>query len=91
LRQFFTYGQGGAQFHALGDKSSFSESITFHLRLPRLVGSELVCHGLKRRAGLLGLLVLWEVANLVGFLTALPRRPTPRLIPIKTDQRRNSL
>jgi GT2 family glycosyltransferase len=74
LRQFFAYGRGGARFHSSGEGSSFGDSVAFHLRLPALVGPELTRHGPGRAAGLLGLLVLWEVANLAGFLTATPIR-----------------
>jgi len=91
LRRSFAYGRGGAQFHSSGDSSSFGESVAFHLQLPRLVGFELVRQGPRRGAGLLGLLVLWEVANLAGFLTARPRRPAPRLISVKVNQKENVL
>lgn len=86
LRKFFAYGQGAARFHSSGDDSSFSESVAFHLRLPMLAGAELVRHGLRRGAGLLGLLILWEVANLVGFLVVTPRHPASSTIAVKASR-----
>jgi glycosyltransferase involved in cell wall biosynthesis len=91
LRQFFAYGQGSAQFHLSGDKSSFGESVAFHLRLPRFVGPQLVRNGPRRGAGLLGLFVLWEMANLAGFLTAIPRRSATSMTTMQARQGENSL
>lgn len=91
LRQFFAYGQGSARFHLSGDTSSCGASVAFHLRLPRFVGPELVRHGPRRGAGLLGLFVLWEVANLAGFLTAIPRRSATSTTTMQASQGENSL
>jgi hypothetical protein len=91
LRQFFAYGQGGARFHSSGDMSSFGKSVAFHLRLPTFVGPEMVRNGPRRGARLLGLFVLWEVANLAGFLSAIPRRSAPSMTPMPASQGENSL
>jgi hypothetical protein len=91
LRQFFAYGQGGARFHSSGDTSGFGESVAFHLRLPMFVGPELVRNGLGRGARLLGLFVLWEVANLAGFLTAILRHSATSTTPMQASQGENSL
>ena len=91
LRQFFTYGQGGARFHLSDDTSSFGKSVAFHLRLPMFVGPELVRNGPRRGARLLGLFVLWEVANLAGFLSAIPRRSATSMTPMPASQGENSL
>jgi hypothetical protein len=40
----------------------------FHLRLPMLLGPEAVRRGPRRGAGLVGLIALWEFANLAGFI-----------------------
>lgn len=90
LRKFFAYGQGAARFHSSGADSSFGESAAFHLRLPVLAGAELVRYGPRRGAGLLGLLVLWEVANLAGFLTAILRRPVGSTVAMKASRGRQA-
>jgi GT2 family glycosyltransferase len=68
LRKFFAYGRGAARFHSTGDRHSLRESAAFHVRLPALVGPEVIRRGPRRGASLVTLLALWEVANLAGFL-----------------------
>ena len=87
LRQFFAYGQGGARFHSSGRDSSFGKSVAFHLRLPMLVGPELVRHGPRLAVGLTGLLVLWEIANLAGFVSATRRRSGVSPVRMSTSQK----
>jgi hypothetical protein len=74
VRKFFAYGQGAARFHSSWVGRSLRDAIAFHLRLPALAGPALKRRGLKRGAELAGLLVLWEFANLGGFLAAASRR-----------------
>jgi len=90
-RQFFAYGRGAARYHAAARDDSFRSSAGFHLRLPALAGSALLRRGIRGGARLAGLLVVWELANLAGFVAevsargearplavaATPRRPTP--------------
>jgi len=68
MRQFFAYGQGAAKFHASDHSESFRECAGFHFRLPALACSEIISRGPRRGSALAGLLVLWEIANLAGFL-----------------------
>ena len=68
LRKFYGYGRGAARFHATSSGGSWGDSISFHRRLPVLVAPELRQRGPRRGATLIGLLALWEVANLAGFL-----------------------
>ena len=73
VRKFFAYGQGAARFHSSRAGRSLRDAVAFHLKLPALAGPVLRQRGFKRGAELAGLLVLWEVANLGGFLTARSR------------------
>jgi GT2 family glycosyltransferase len=68
LRKFFAYGRGAARFHANGNGQTFRDVAAFHLRLPMLLGPEAVRRGPRRGAGLVGLIALWEFANLAGFI-----------------------
>jgi GT2 family glycosyltransferase len=69
LRQFFAYGKGAARFHASADAGSLRESARFHLRLPILASRDVTRRGLERGSALAALLILWELANVAGFLT----------------------
>lgn len=69
VRQFLAYGRGAAQFHA-SETASFRESIGFHLRLPMYGWREMLPRGFGRGAQLGGLLVVWEVLTVAGFLAA---------------------
>jgi GT2 family glycosyltransferase len=73
VRKFFAYGQGAARFHSSRAGRSLRDAVALHLRLPVLAGPVLRQRGFKRGAELAGLLVLWEVANLGGFLAARSR------------------
>jgi len=90
-RKFFAYGRGAARLHSSGNDSSFAESAAFHLRLPVLAGPQLARYGLRRGAGLLALLTLWEVANLAGFLSATPRRFIGNAVARKASRERQAL
>ena len=67
-RQFVAYGEGAAKFHGLSGKEWRKESLAFHLRVPALAAAEFAQQKLKRRMALSALLLVWEVANLMGFL-----------------------
>jgi glycosyltransferase involved in cell wall biosynthesis len=78
FRKFVSYGRGAADFHGSGARSSLRESVAFHLRLPALVLPELLCRPVARALGIVGLLIVWEFANLTGFLSQrLARRRQP--------------
>lgn len=78
VRKFYGYGRGAARFHATDTHASSRDSKSFHLSLPYLVIPELRARGVRRGATLIGLLALWEVANLVGFVAeAVGRTPRP--------------
>jgi glycosyltransferase involved in cell wall biosynthesis len=74
VRKFFAYGRGAAQFHGSGEHSSLRKSTGFHFRLPALLAPELRQRGLVRGTGIVALLMLWEAANLAGFLDERLRR-----------------
>jgi glycosyltransferase involved in cell wall biosynthesis len=69
FRKFVSYGRGAADFHGSGERASLRESVAFHLRLPALVLPELLRRPVVRALGIVGLLVVWEFANLAGFLS----------------------
>jgi glycosyltransferase involved in cell wall biosynthesis len=76
--KFFSYGRGAAKFHGSGADPSLRESIPFHLRLPALVLPELRQRGLARGAGIVALLILWEFANVAGYVAELVRTVVQR-------------
>jgi len=76
--KFFGYGRGAAKFHGSGANPSLRESISFHLHLPALVIPELRQRGLVRGAAIVALLILWEFANVTGYLAELVRRAVQR-------------
>ncbi len=67
VRKFYGYGRGAARFHATSYGESYRDSASFHLRLPTLLAPVLKARGLRRGASLVGLLAMWEMANLAGF------------------------
>jgi glycosyltransferase involved in cell wall biosynthesis len=66
--KFMAYGRGAAKFHGSGPSPSLRESMSFHLRLPALVVPELRRRKVSRRVAIVALLLIWEVANLSGFI-----------------------
>ncbi len=66
--KFFNYGRGAAKFHGSGAGPSLRESLRFHFRLPILVIPELRRRSIPRRVAIVALLILWEFANLAGYL-----------------------
>jgi len=74
VRKFYMYGRGAARFHATSRGGSYGDSVSFHLRVPALVAPEVRQRGPRRGASLVGLLALWEVANLAGFLAETTKR-----------------
>lgn len=74
VRKFLSYGRGAASFHESGGPASLRESAAFHLRLPGLALPELRRRGLARGLGIAGLLIVWEIANVAGYLSQRWRR-----------------
>lgn len=68
VRKFFAYGRGAAKFHGSGADPGLHESARFHFQLPVLLVPELRQRRLSRGAAIVGLLVLWEAANLAGYV-----------------------
>lgn len=68
IRKFAGYGRGAARFHEESTAAGWREVAAFHLQLPILMMPEVARRGVRRGAGLVGLLALWEVANLAGFV-----------------------
>ena len=74
VRKFAAYGRGAARFHGTGGSPGLRESAAFHLHLPALAARELARRGLRRGATLAALLLIWELANVGGFLAEAVRR-----------------
>jgi hypothetical protein len=70
MRRCFAYGRGAARFHTSGGDGSFWAAVLFHFRLPLLARNEVIARGLRGGARFIGLLLLWEAANLAGFVAA---------------------
>jgi GT2 family glycosyltransferase len=85
IRQFFTYGQGAARFHASAEIGSFRETARFHLRLPMLARRDVVARGFKRGSALSTLLIIWELSNLAGFVAAGVRPKWALINNVKTN------
>jgi glycosyltransferase involved in cell wall biosynthesis len=74
--KFFAYGRGAAKFPSSAkdagadssNASSMGASSLFHFRLPALAYPELRQRGLVRGSAVTALLVLWEAANLAGYV-----------------------
>jgi glycosyltransferase involved in cell wall biosynthesis len=67
-RKFFAYGRGAARFHGAGANPGLGESARFHFRLPALLLPELRRRGPARGVAIVALLMLWEAANLAGYI-----------------------
>ncbi len=75
--KFLSYGRGAAKFHGTGANPSLRESMLFHFHLPALVVPELRRRGFARGAGIVALLVLWEIANVAGYVAERMRVAVP--------------
>jgi GT2 family glycosyltransferase len=77
IRKCFAYGRGAARFHATETICGLKESAHFHVRLPALLLPELRRRGPVRGLAITGLLAVWELANLAGYLAerATSRQP----------------
>jgi glycosyltransferase involved in cell wall biosynthesis len=75
VSKFVAYGRGAARFHSSGATPSLHESLRFHFRLPILLLPELRERGLVRSFGVVMLLVLWETANLIGYIAEKAQAP----------------
>jgi len=74
LKMYFNYGRGAYRFQhvrRLRRSGSLIQDTRFHARLPQLLGDALVPIPLRQRPAFLGLMVLWQAANLGGFLSDL--------------------
>ncbi len=85
VRKFFAYGQGAAKFHGSGTDPGLHESARFHFRLPWVLLPELRRRGPVRGTAIVGLLMLWEAANLVGYVA---ERARPAKVAEATDAAR---
>jgi len=74
-RRYIAYGSGAADFHHKGRERWSMNSLGFHYRVPRLAAAEMAEKKIRCRTRVYGLLVLWEFANLLGFIRA--KRPRP--------------
>lgn len=87
VRQFFGYGRGAARFHGSGGDADVHESARFHLRLPVLLVPELGRRGPARGAAIVGLLILWEAANLAGYVVERARLAKARTAEVADAER----
>lgn len=87
VRRFFEYGRGAAKFHGSGADPGLRESARFHFRLPVLLVPELRRRGAARGAAIVGLLILWEAANLAGYVV---ERARPAKAPEATEAARQA-
>ena len=62
------YGSGAAQFHGSSGQPWHRESLAFHARVPCLAAAETRHEKLRRRVAIFAVLLLWELANLLGFI-----------------------
>ena len=67
-RKCSSYGEGAAKFHQSSTGNWRDESIAFHMRVPALASWEMSENSLERRFSLFALLLVWELANLTGFV-----------------------
>jgi GT2 family glycosyltransferase len=82
LRRFYTYGRGARRFHTAPEASWRERTATlrFHAGLPVALAPYVRERGVGGGTRLLGLVGLWELANVAGFVAASgrrPRRPAP--------------
>jgi GT2 family glycosyltransferase len=77
-RQHFEYGRGAFRFHRARTRRGsgrFIRELSFHLNLPRLLRRFFPRVSVQRTMSLLGLLIVWQIANLAGFVWESMRRP----------------
>lgn len=67
VAKFYAYGRGAAQFHS-SRNGSLRESAAFQRRLPALLAPVAARRGLVTGTQLVGLVGLWELASLAGYL-----------------------
>jgi GT2 family glycosyltransferase len=79
VRKFYAYGGGARQFHTSRDATwgDRGAALRFHLGLPVAVARAARARGPVGGARLLGLVALWELANVAGFATGLRRNSPP--------------
>jgi len=67
-RKYVSYGSGAARFHGSSDDGWRRESAAFHRRVPALAWAEMAEQRIEQRASVSAALLLWEFANLTGYL-----------------------
>ena len=67
-RKHLAYGRGAAQFHRSSDQDWPAKCAAFHRRVPWLAAAEMADQKIGRRLRVYAILVVWEVANLLGYL-----------------------
>ncbi len=73
--QYLNYGKGAYRFSKNGSSTKESSTVGKHLLLLRELQGRLLLAPSSQRAGLLLLLVVWEVANTTGFIWEAMREP----------------
>lgn len=68
FRQYVSYGQGAERFHATSENAWCRQNLMFHIQVPALALAVMSEQKLKRRVSLCALLLVWECANLAGYL-----------------------
>jgi len=74
-RKYVAYGEGAARFHNDADEN-WNLTFAYHFRIPKLLWSEMSEKKLNKRFRICLLVLVWEVANLVGFLKGRLKRFT---------------
>ena len=75
-RQHFEYGRGAWRFHAARKtrlSGEFREGFDFHTNLPELLRNKFAQMSLGLTLRVLALMLVWQVANAVGFFWQAPR------------------
>jgi glycosyltransferase involved in cell wall biosynthesis len=76
LRLYWRYGQGAFLYHAKRNKrasGTMADDLGFHRNLPKVVLAKISSYPLGKRTQLLVALMLWQIANAMGFFYEMAR------------------
>ena len=78
LRLYWRYGQGAFLYHAKRNKrasGTMADDLGFHRNLPKVVLAKISRYPFGKRTQLLVALMLWQIANAMGFFYEMARSP----------------
>jgi glycosyltransferase involved in cell wall biosynthesis len=78
LRLYWRYGQGAFLYHAKRNKrasGTMADDLGFHRNLPKVVLAKISSYPFAKRPQLLVALMLWQIANAMGFFYEMARSP----------------